>query len=157
MQEDKGDAMNEKMENLVEADGLNQDTVKVEVLNEFSPVEPIRLTAEQEKQFDAIEKFDYAKNHEFKLSRPIVIDGSEVSSLVLDFLSLTGADMEAISSAVAISGAGVAPQMAEFSKPYLMHVVARAAKVNVNYIRALPFRDVSQLTIIAQSFLMSAD
>ena len=91
----------------------------------------------------------------YKLIRPMTVNGTEYTELHLDFDSLTSQDMEAIASALAMEG-HVIPQVVEFSKPYLMHVAARAARINVNDLRKFSIKDGTQITMLAMNFLISA-
>jgi len=90
------------------------------------------------------------------LKNPVTVNGTTYTEIRLDFDSLTGADMEAIENILVAEGS-ITPQLKEFSKAYLMQVAARAARVNINDIRAFPINVVTQLTLRAQAFLMNAD
>lgn len=92
----------------------------------------------------------------YKFAKPVTVCGKTFTELTLDFESLTGADMEAIESAIVAEGLPI-PQVREFSKIYQMHVTAKAAKININELRAFPINHVTKLTMLAQGFLMSAD
>jgi hypothetical protein len=64
--------------------------------------------------------------------------------------------MEAIAN-IMVAGGDITPQMQEFSKTYLLHVVSRASKININDLRKFPIRDTSKLTLLAQAFILGTD
>jgi len=88
----------------------------------------------------------------YKLSRPIKVADKEYSELTVDFGSLTGADMESIAAISSKNDVNIS----EFSKSYLMHVVARAAGITINELRKFPITDCTKLTLRAMGFLMGA-
>ena len=83
----------------------------------------------------------------YKLIKPVSVGGMLYTELKLNFDSLTSVDMEAIDSDLD------KPSLREFSKTYQLHVVARAAKVPIEVIRALGLKDATQVTLRALSFL----
>jgi hypothetical protein len=99
---------------------------------------------------------DLSKNSKiaYTLSRKIKVADKEYTELTLDFDSLTGADMETIAALPGTNSGDL--NVNEFSKTYLMNVVARAAKITVNELRKFPIADATALTLKAQSFLMGA-
>jgi hypothetical protein len=88
----------------------------------------------------------------YTLTKKVKVADKEYSELTLDFDSLTGADMENISM---LAGNGMA-NISEFSKTYLLHVVARAAGITINELRLFSMVDCTVLTLKAQGFLMGA-
>lgn len=86
------------------------------------------------------------------LSKPFTFEEKEYTSLDLNMEDLTGADLENIEREM--SAAGMVVALPEASKSYQMYVAARAAKVPVELIKALPLRDASAITVKVQSFLL---
>jgi len=86
------------------------------------------------------------------LSKPFSYEGKEYEDLTLDIESMTGEDLEAAERL--IKAAGDAPVVPELSKAYQAILAARAAKVPVEMIRALPARDYSKVTMAIGNFLM---
>ncbi len=90
---------------------------------------------------------------EIQLHKPIELNGETVSEINLDLESLTGDDLiKAETEYTAINGALVG--VPELSKAYLIHVAARAAKMNPEDLRGLAAKDYSKLTMEVQSFLL---
>lgn len=87
-----------------------------------------------------------------KLSKPFIFEGKEYTELNLDLDSLNGNDMlSAEKEAKVIAGPSPVP---ELSKPFLAVIAAKAAKVPVDMIMALPGKDFSKVTIEVQDFLL---
>jgi len=76
-----------------------------------------------------------------------------ISELTVDFDSLTGGDMEVVASLPECNNTNT---LIEFSKTYLLHIIARASGVNINILRKLSIADCTALTMKAQAFLMGA-
>jgi len=115
---------------------------------------------ESESEIDKAEKLLDASAPEggvevYMLVKPVTVNGTNYTELKLDFNSLTSKDMEAVETAIVMEG-GLVPQVREFSKTYQLHLVARAAKINIHDIRAFSMKDATALTLRAQGFLMSA-
>jgi len=89
-----------------------------------------------------------------KLTRKVKVADKEYSELTVDFNSLTGEDMEAVATLPGTNSGDLS--INEFSKTYLMHIVARAAKITINELRKFPIADATALTFKAQTFLMDA-
>lgn len=90
-----------------------------------------------------------------KLSKPINVDGKEITEINLDLDSLTGRDLisaEAESRLIA----GPSP-VAELSKPYAAVVAAKAAKLHSDTILDLSARDFTIVTVFTQNFLLGED
>lgn len=85
------------------------------------------------------------------LSKPFSFEGKEYTELVLDLDSLTGNDM--INAAKESRVIGDTSAVPEMSKTYLVVLAARAAKVPVDMLLALPGKDFSKVTIRVQDFL----
>jgi len=90
----------------------------------------------------------------YTLSKPVEIADKTFKELDLDFESLTGADMEKVAGLPGCNSGDA--NMNEFSKTYLMHIVALAAKITIHEVRAFPISDATALTMMAQVFLMDA-
>jgi len=111
------------------------------------------MEAEKVLQEKVIQDMAKSKGkYTYKLARKIKIADKEYSELTLDFEKLTGADMEAVA---ALSNEGSA-NFSEFSKTYLMNIVARAANITINELRHFPIADCTVLTLRAQAFLLGA-
>jgi len=105
----------------------------------------------QEKVIRDIADHNKAK-FTYKLSHKVKVADKEYSELTIDFEKLTGADMEAVAT---LSNEGSA-NFSEFSKTYLMNIVARAANITINEMRHFPIADCTALTLRAQAFLLGA-
>lgn len=97
---------------------------------------------------------DFSQIKKYTLSKPITIADKEYSELDIDFDSLTGYDMEQIASQPGCNSGDA--NMNEFSKTYLMHVVARACKIPIQVVRQFSIKDATALTMMAQVFLVGA-
>lgn len=88
-----------------------------------------------------------------KLSREITYEDETLTELSMNFDALTGDDIEGIEREWIAGGGGSG--VAELSKTYLMHVVARASGQRIEVIKKLPLKDVSKATVLAQNFLLA--
>lgn len=114
-----------------------------------------KVEAETKIDADAImESIEKDSDMKYTLSRKIKIADKEYSEVTLDFDKLTGADMESIASLPGCNSGDYA--MSEFSKTYLMHVVALATGITINELRIFPMADCTAMTMRAQVFLMKA-
>ncbi len=91
------------------------------------------------------------QNQRVNLSKVITWEDVEYGNLLFNLDELTGNDLLEAEKEYAAEG-GTAP-VAELNKGYLSIVAAKAAKVPVELIRALPAKDFSQVTIMVQNFL----
>lgn len=87
-----------------------------------------------------------------EFTKPCTIEGVEYKGLDCDFDKLTGDDIIACEREFAATG-GLAT-VHELSKGFLAIVVARAAGVAPDIIRALPAKEFSKTTVAAQNFLL---
>jgi len=94
-----------------------------------------------------------------KLSKPVQFEGKEYKELVLDVDSLTGNDIELAENQFIAQNAQIAAQtpLKDLSKGFQAILAARAAKVPVEMIKALPAKDYSKVTIVIQNFLLSGE
>jgi len=91
----------------------------------------------------------------YTLSKPVTINDKTFTTLNVDFDILKNGDMEAIASLPECRN--VEPENPlTFSKPYLLHIVAKAANVNIHDLRQFPIQDGILLTSVAQAFLGNA-
>jgi plasmid maintenance system antidote protein VapI len=90
----------------------------------------------------------------YKLTKPVKVADKEISEIDVDFESLTSENMEYISGLPGCNSGDA--NLNEFSKTYLLNVVALAAKLNIHEVRAFSIVDGTALTMWAQSFLMKA-
>jgi hypothetical protein len=98
-------------------------------------------------------KVDISKIKKYKLLNPVKVADKTYTELVLDFDSLTGADMEyaaSLPNAVPKDGS-----TSEYSKTYLLYLAAKAAKIPYAEIKQFPIADCTGLTMLAYSFLMA--
>jgi len=95
------------------------------------------------------------KLQNYKLSKPVTVNDKTFEVLNVDFSSLDSYDLEKIAGLPECMGVETA-NPATFSKTYLLHIVARAAKINIHELRKFPIQDGTLLTIVAQAFLTSA-
>jgi hypothetical protein len=102
---------------------------------------------------EALKKITDGQKATYKLSRSVKVLDKEYSELTVDFGSLTGVDMEAAASESATNKVTV---VNEFSKSYLMIIVARASGITINELRMFPISDCTLLTLAAMGFLMGA-
>lgn len=92
-------------------------------------------------------------NEKIKLATPITWEDIEYDAIFLNLDELTGNDLLQAEKEYATEG-GTAP-VAELNKGYLSIVAAKAAKVPVELIRALPAKEFSKVTLMVQNFLFS--
>ena len=89
-----------------------------------------------------------------KLSKEYLFEGKSYTAVDLDLESLTGADIEAAEqTAVMTTGTGLT-NFAEFCKPFQIALAARAAKQPVEFIRKMPAKDCSKITLAVGNFLV---
>lgn len=88
--------------------------------------------------------------HVFKT--PFTFEGKEFTEIDLDVEELTGKDLMAASKEARILG-DVTP-VQELSMTYLAVVAAKAAKVTIDMIQALPAKDFSKIKVVVQNFLL---
>ena len=90
------------------------------------------------------------------LSRPVEWEGVAYDHLDLDFERFTGSDLQAIERDLRKSGVRdiLAP---ETDSRYLVALAARAARVDVELLAALPARDYTRVKMEAQGFLLGSD
>lgn len=87
-----------------------------------------------------------------KLSKPVMLKGKEVTELHMDFLSMTGLDMELIDDKIgATELRGLLPA---YSRKYQRILAARAANVPDELILKLPMADYSVVVGAARNFLL---
>ena len=87
-----------------------------------------------------------------KFEKPFVFEDQEYGSLTLDVENLTGKDLLDASRETRAFG-DVTP-LIELSKTYYAFIAAKAAKVPIELIWALPAREFSKVTVEAQNFLL---
>ncbi|GAV24810.1 hypothetical protein ciss_07430 [Carboxydothermus islandicus] len=85
-------------------------------------------------------------------SKPCVFEGKEYTEIILDFESLTGQDL--INASNQARALGDNSPVLELSKTYLAVIAAKAAKVPVDMILALPAKDFTNVTLSVQNFLL---
>ena len=114
-----------------------------------------KVEAETKIDADAImESIEKDSDMKYTLSRKIKIADKEYSEVTLDFDKLTGEDMETIASLPGCNSGDY--NVNEFSKTYLMNVVARTTGININELRRFPISDCTAMTMRAQVFLVKA-
>jgi len=101
-----------------------------------------------------LDEVSEGSSFKYKLQKKVKVGSKEYSELTLNFEALTGADMENIARLA--EGERIGANISEFSKTYLMHVVARAAGITINELREFSMVDCTVLTLKAQGFLMGA-
>jgi len=99
-----------------------------------------------------LDNFIVPKN--YKLKKPVTVGDKTYSELELNFDELTSADMESVAKLPGCTMGDA--HMNEFSKTYLMHIVALAAGITINDVRKFSITDGTALTMMAQGFLMRA-
>ena len=87
-------------------------------------------------------------------AKPFTFEGQEYTGLDLDLDRLTGKDLVNIEAEMAARG--IQAVMPEISKSYQMLVAARAAKVPVDLIEALPIKEASTITMKVVNFLFAS-
>lgn len=90
--------------------------------------------------------------HEF--AKPFTFEGTEHTGIDLDLDRLTGKDLVNIEAEM--TARGIQAIMPEISKSYQMLVAARAAKVHVDFIEALPIKEASAITMKVVNFLFAS-
>ena len=88
-----------------------------------------------------------------ELTKPLEFEGATVDHLDLDLEALTGKDLLAAErEAMSLSSGPVT----DISKTYAACVAAKAAKVVVDLLLALPAKDFTRVTAEVQGFLLLA-
>lgn len=87
------------------------------------------------------------------LSKEFVFEGKTHTEINLDLENLTGSDLEA-AERIAISEGGGLGNFAELCKPFQAAVAAKAAKLPLEFFRALPAKDYSFITLSVGNFLL---
>jgi hypothetical protein len=93
------------------------------------------------------------------LSKTVQFEGREYKELFLDVDSLTGNDIEQAESQFIAQNPQIAAQTAlkELSKGFQAILAAKATKVPVELIKALPAKDYSKITTKIQNFLLTGE
>lgn len=89
----------------------------------------------------------------YTLRRPFTFEEREVKELILDFERLTGEDILQAERRY-YAEAVVAVPAKELSKAFQAYIVASAANVPVELVRAMPAKDFTSVTLDAQNFLL---
>lgn len=87
-----------------------------------------------------------------KLKRPVECRGETVEEIRLNFLGLTGLDMELIDDQIGV--AGLRGMIPAYSRRYQRMLAARAAGVPEELILKLPLADYNAVVGAAQNFLL---
>ena len=87
-----------------------------------------------------------------KLSQPLETGSRALTELRLDFLGLTGLDMEIIDDQ--IGAMGLRGMLPAYSRKYQRMLAARAAGVEESLLLKLPLADYNAVTGAAQNFLL---
>jgi hypothetical protein len=90
----------------------------------------------------------------YTLRKPHVFEGETYTELNLDFDALTGYDIISSEQQYRAEDPEAAIFGREVNKAYLTYIVARAAKVPADVIRALPAGDFTRVMMKAQNFLL---
>ena len=81
-------------------------------------------------------------------------EGTDYEGIDLDFESLTGNDIEKAVDALTLTGRSLGNGMPEFSKAFCAQISAIASKKPGEFIRGLPVREYTKVTVAAQNFLL---
>ncbi|AJQ29021.1 phage tail assembly protein [Pelosinus fermentans] len=84
-------------------------------------------------------------------NKPFIFEEKEYTELNLDLEALTGKDL--LEASREVRTIGETSPVVELSKSYYAVVGAKAAKVPIDLVLALPAKEFSQLTVEVQSFL----
>lgn len=96
---------------------------------------------------------EVADERVYTLRRPFVFEDKQITTLTLDFDRLTGEDV--LSAERRFYNEGAVPASAkEVTKAFQIYIVAAAAGVPVELVRALPAKDFTSVTLDAQNFLL---
>lgn len=112
----------------------------------------VEQVAEQVKSVDvnaAIQRFGV---NTVKLSKPFEWEGKKYEELTMDFLGLTGRDMEAIDDE--LRAMGVEVERPAYNRRYQRLLAARAAKAPSDMIQNLPIQDYHKIVSAAHYFLL---
>lgn len=112
----------------------------------------VEQVAEQAKRVDveaAIQRFGL---NTIKLSKPFEWDGKTYEELTMDFLSMTGRDMEAVDDELRANGIEV--ERPAYNRRYQRLLAARAAKVPSDMVKNLPIQDYNKIVSAAHYFLL---
>lgn len=88
----------------------------------------------------------------FTFAKPFSFEGQEYESIKLDLESLTGEDM--IAAEREFTAGGNFTAMTEMNKQYLSIIAAKAAKLPNEFMRRLPAKEFSKVTVLVQNFLL---
>lgn len=89
----------------------------------------------------------------YTFKKPLVTGDKTYKTMTFDFDSLSASDMLSIQTELLSRGIPFTG-VHEMNKIYLLYVAARAAKINVKELEKASFQDATQITLLAQSFLM---
>ena len=92
----------------------------------------------------------YGKQH-YELSAPFTWEDRTYRELDFDFMSLTGADMEAIDDELTMMRVNVS--IPSQSRKYQKMLAARAAKIPSDVLEHMPLADYNAITAMARVFL----
>lgn len=90
----------------------------------------------------------------FKLYRPLKVNGEDVLELVLDFDGLGGDVFENVDDQLRTDQKS-APRSVVWSSTYCLYLGARAARMHINDIRRLSFRDQARIVNVVQNFFVN--
>ena len=90
---------------------------------------------------------------DIKFAKPFMFEDQEYEGLTVDLDSLTGQDL--LDASREARELGDTTPVMELSKTYYTAVVAKAAKVPIELIVALPAKEFSKVTVEVQSFLFA--
>lgn len=92
--------------------------------------------------------------HKFK--KPFLWQGKEYDTLLFDFESLSGRDMNNIERELAITE-GITVISPTMSGPFLMNMAAKAAGIGYDMLLAMPIFEANRIRSKARSFLLSSE
>lgn len=92
--------------------------------------------------------------HKFK--KPFLWQGKEYETLLFDFESLSGRDMNNIERELAITE-GITVISPTMSGPFLMNMAAKAAGIGYDMLLAMPIFEANRIRSKARSFLLSSE
>ena len=92
--------------------------------------------------------------HKFK--KPFLWQGTEYDTLLFDFESLSGRDMNNIERELAITE-GITVISPTMSGPFLMNMAAKAAGIGYDMLLAMPIFEANRIRSKARSFLLSSE
>lgn len=93
------------------------------------------------------------RSNEYKFLKPVEFEGKKYESIDLDLESLDARAMIEIERQYLVSTSNQGVVLKELNKEYQLFVAAKAAKMPIEFMYALPAQDFMRITLSVQNFL----